>query len=93
MKRLLEGKHPEKGHWLGEVTLLSVARAGMGSIAEPEQETVGESQVSPLAVANDPMQELRDLEEALEQYQAGGEYQAEGENVPEEEGWANDEEW
>ena len=93
LKRLLEGKHPEKGHWLGEVTLLSVAIAGMGASVEPVQETVGGSQRLPPETANDPMQELRDLEEALEQYQAGGEYQAEVENGSEEEGWACDEEW
>ena len=38
-------------------------------------------------VANDPMQEPRELEEALERFQSGGEA------GPEERDWANDEEW
>jgi hypothetical protein len=87
LSRLLEGKHPEKGHWLGEVTLPSVARALVGLIAEPLLEEASGIQRMPPEVAVDPMQELRELEEALERYQA------EGEVGPAEEGWANDEDW
>ncbi len=72
---------------LGEVTLLSVARTVGGLMAEPlPAEGTVTPRVQPRAAA-DPMQELRDLEEALERYQA------EGEAGPAEGGWANDEEW
>jgi hypothetical protein len=85
LNRLLEGRHPEKGHRLGEVTLLSVARMGTGLGAEPSPE---EGRVTPRRhpeASTDPMQELRELEEALERFQS------EGEGVPAGDGWANDE--
>ena len=59
----------------------------VGLIAEPVWEEGSGTQRLPPEEAVDPMQELRELEEALERFQA------EGEAGPAEEGWANDEEW
>ena len=86
LNRLLEARHPEKGHMLGEVTLLSVARTFVG-LAETSQEEGRDTSSLPPRATADPMQELRELEEALERFQV------EGEAGPAEEGWANDEEW
>ena len=69
---------------MGEVTLLSVAKV-RGPFGEAEKEEASGVQGTPRGAAADPMQELRDLEEALEQYQA------EGEEGPED--WANNEDW
>ena len=85
LNRLLEGKHPEKGHVLGEVTTLSVARAMGGLSTEPLVQEEGPTPREQPGKTKDPMQELQELEEAL------GRYQADGEADPEERGWAREE--
>ena len=87
LTRLLEGRHPEKGYHLGEVTPLSVARTGAtpGEESPPKKGKVTPKQLKEAAA--DPMHELEELEKALEQYQA------EGEEGPGERDWANDEDW
>ena len=87
LKKLLEGKHPEKGHWLGEVTMLSVARAWEGPRPEPPPSK--ESPKPADVETSDPLQELRKLEEALELFQADGNWEEAGET-----GFAfDDEDW
>ena len=90
LTRLLEGKHPEKGHLLGDVHQLSVARTvfeGHTGTGPKEGDEGKASSVEPQDVVNDPMRVLLELEKALEQYQA------EGEEVLGERDWANNEEW
>jgi hypothetical protein len=69
LTRLLEGRHPEKGYHLGEVTLLSVARSGANPFEESPREQGQATPKEPKEVAADPMHELEELEKALERYQ------------------------
>ena len=68
LTRLLEGRHPEKGYHLGEVTILSVARPGVNLFEESLSEP-GQAQKELKELMADPMQELDELEKALERYQ------------------------
>jgi hypothetical protein len=68
LTRLLEGRHPEKGYHLGEVTALSVASPGVNPF-ERSSEQGQEIPKELKDVMADPMQELEELEKALERYQ------------------------
>jgi hypothetical protein len=70
LTRLLEGRHPEKGYHLGEVTLLSVARSGANPFESPPEQGQATLKEPPKEMAADPMHELEELEKALERYQA-----------------------
>ncbi len=91
LTRLLEGRHPEKVHLLGEVCQLSVARTSVewheGTAGLKEGDEARASSVGTQGRAKDPMHELEELEKALEQYQA------EGEEGLGERDWANDGDW
>ena len=76
LKKLLEGKHPEKGHWLGEVVSISLA-GQRGHLAnegaeeannmeneEPDQEVDHEE---PPGEVKNQYNELQQLEEQWEQ--------------------------
>jgi hypothetical protein len=66
LTRLLEGRHPEKGYHLGEVTILSVARPGVNLFADSPKD---QGRANPMELGVDPLQELEELEKALERYQ------------------------
>ena len=86
LSRLLEGRHPEKGYHLGEVTILSVAGPGVYPSEERHREQ-GQTPDEPKESAADPMQELEELEKALERYQV------EFEERPGESNGVGDEDW
>ena len=76
LKKLLEGKHPEKGHWLGEVVSISLAgqrglmwnegaeEANNEEHEEPDQEV---EQEGPPGEVKNQYNELQQLEEQWEQ--------------------------
>ena len=84
LTRLLEGRHPEKGYHLGEVTTLSVARPGVNLF---EDSLKDQGRATPKESVADPLQELEDLEKALERYQV------EFEEGPGDRNEAGDEDW
>ena len=74
LKKLLEGKHPEKGHWLGEVVSISLAgQARVLGWVEGTAETHNEEQDQeeepdePPWRANNQYAELQQMEEQWEQ--------------------------
>ncbi len=74
LKKLLEGKHPEKGHWLGEVVSISLAgqarvlRWSEGSFGTHNEEQDQELEPEdPPWKENNQYSELQHLEEQWEQ--------------------------
>ena len=78
LKKLLEGKHPEKGHWLGEVVSISVAgqarvlgwAEGLAENNDEEQDQLQDQECAPEEPpwrANKQYMELQQMEEQWEQ--------------------------
>ncbi len=74
LKKLLEGRHPEKGHWLGEVVDITLAgqarvlrwREGFLETQAEEQGGEGEGEDPPWQV-NNQYSDLQQMEEQWEQ--------------------------